>query len=122
MDTRSIILVLESDTATSEFIAEALSDEGFVVHSVKTALEGITTLSDSEPDLILVEYDLPAATGLTFARAVREIGVKTPIVLMTTNSRPPMHPDIECITNCLFKPFDLDLLLSCVQTYIRALP
>jgi two-component system, OmpR family, response regulator MprA len=111
------ILVIEDDGATRDFIAEVLSDEGYTVRAASNAVGGMAALADDEPDLILVDYHLPAANGLTLARSIRSFGITVPIVLMTADNHPPSN--LEDVAFCLLKPFELDDLLDCVMTQIR---
>jgi DNA-binding response OmpR family regulator len=113
------ILVIEDDGATRDFIAELLSDEGYTVRGAPDAVVGIAALADGQSDLILVDYHLSAANGLTVARSIRSIGINVPIVLMTADNDLPEHPDMANIAFCLLKPFQLAELLDCVAQHIR---
>lgn len=118
MSALGIVLVIEDDAATRDFLAEVLSDEGYTVHLAVDAVSGIMLLTDVQPDLILCDYRLPRASGLTFARAIRNIGIDVPIVLMTADSHIPEHPNMVQVAFCLLKPFDVDELLDCITQHM----
>ena len=113
------ILVIEDDAAIRDLIADFLSDEGYSVRGAADALGGIVALVDGQPDLILLDYDLPRTNPLAFARSIHSTGITTPIVLMIMDKQPPEHPDMVNIALCLPKPFELDELLDCVARYVR---
>ena len=64
------------------------------------------------PDLCLVDRNMPVMDGLSFVKAVRADGAKTPLIMVTTESEKARV--IEAIkagvNNYVVKPFTPDLL------------
>ena len=76
------ILFIEDDTDTCELMQLVLDNADVTcVFSYDHALLKI----ESEPafDLFLIDYYLPDATGLELCEAIRERGLKAPIVFLT---------------------------------------
>src|SRR5690349_25123903 len=91
MSSLGAVLVIDDDEPTCDLIREILTDEGYEVRTADSALGGMVALADSQPNLILCDYHLPASDGIGFARAVRSIGIDVPIVLMTVDLHAPSN-------------------------------
>jgi DNA-binding response OmpR family regulator len=118
MQQTPLILVIEDDVPTRQFIAEVCQEEGYQVLTAGDAIGAEPLLSHSSPDLMLCDYHLPGLCGLAFARMVRLAGSTTPIILMTADSNTVDKQDLGDVSQILYKPFTLDNLLACLATYL----
>lgn len=66
---RDVILLLVEDPATSAFLADNLSADGYAVHATDELAAAAVLAANHHPDVALV--DVNAGSGLRFARAVR---------------------------------------------------
>jgi CheY-like chemotaxis protein len=120
MNTAGTILVIDNDAPTADFIAEALTDEGYRVHTVSNAECALTLALSLRPNLILCDLHMPGLDGISLVEDLRTHGLtEVPIVLMTSDAAAAKRLAPESISFCLLKPFDLDDLLDCVATHIR---
>ncbi|MBI2381523.1 MAG: phosphate regulon transcriptional regulator PhoB [Gammaproteobacteria bacterium] len=79
------LLVVEDEFAIREMLSFALEDAGFRLKQAATAEQAQAMLGNELPDLILLDWMLPGASGVEFARRVKR-GEKTkdvPIILLT---------------------------------------
>lgn len=69
--------------------------------------DALSKLSAFNPELMLVDWNMPNMDGLTFVKNVRQQGIKTPIIMVTTESEKARV--IEAIkagvNNYVVKPF-----------------
>lgn len=69
--------------------------------------DALSKLSAFNPELMLVDWNMPTMDGLTFVKNVRQQGIKTPIIMVTTESEKARV--IEAIkagvNNYVVKPF-----------------
>ena len=69
--------------------------------------DALSKLSAFNPELMLVDWNMPNMDGLTFVKNIRQQGVKTPIIMVTTESEKARV--IEAIkagvNNYVVKPF-----------------
>jgi two-component system, OmpR family, response regulator len=80
------ILLIEDDIETSEYLARGLTEEGHVIDRAATGRDGLF-LAGSEPyDLLIVDRMLPGTDGLSIVKAVRQVGIETPVLFLTTRS------------------------------------
>ncbi len=74
--------------------------------------DALSKLGSFKPDLILLDWNMPAMDGLTFLKEYRSKGNKTPVIMVTTESEKPRV--IEAIkagvNNYLLKPFTPEIL------------
>jgi two-component system OmpR family response regulator len=80
------ILLIEDDVETAEYLARGLTEEGHVIDRAATGRDGLF-LAGSEPyDLLIVDRMLPGTDGLSIVKAVRQVGIETPVLFLTTRS------------------------------------
>jgi two-component system, OmpR family, response regulator ChvI len=78
------VLHVEDDPICRETIANQLSERGFVVHSFADAMSLADDIAiSSEADIILLDWDLPGASGIELLVELRQCGVTLPVVFLT---------------------------------------
>jgi diguanylate cyclase (GGDEF)-like protein len=83
------ILVVVANSRIAEEICDSLKDAGYKIHSVKSVEEGLVFLSETLPDLIISDVDMPRLNGLEFCIKVRQ-NIHTaaiPLVLLADNQQ-----------------------------------
>lgn len=79
------ILVLEDEAAIREMIAFGLRRAGYEVSEAGDVRAARTLIADDRPDLVLVDWMLPGASGLEFVRALKkhEDTSDLPVIMLT---------------------------------------
>ena len=115
------ILIVDDDVATTQFIIEALHDEGYAARGVHNGLDAIAALDSARPDLVLIDLRMPGMSGEQLLDYFRTHGWQdVPVIIMTADSRASRALSERGLDNCLLKPFTLDDLLDCVARHIGA--
>ena len=120
MQTIGDILVLDDDQPIVDFIAEALTDEGYIVRTSLTPDDARAAIAEQCPDLLLMDLYIRGDRGDSLLRDFKNDGLANmPVILMTADSRAAEELSMEGIVYYLIKPFDLDELVDCVEKHIR---
>lgn len=87
---------------------------------VEEACDGRDALSKVgafQPDLLLVDWNMPNMDGLSFVKAFRQSNRTTPIIMVTTESEKSRVIDAikAGVNNYVVKPFTPDLLSQRIQ-------
>jgi two-component system OmpR family response regulator len=117
------VLVAEDDLRLSALLEQSLAEAGWqveVVHDGRSAYG--RALPDGLPyDVLLLDWMLPGLDGVTVCRRLRDLGVTTPVLMLT--ARGAVADRIEGLDagadDYLPKPFDLDELLARLRALHR---
>ncbi len=79
------ILVLEDEAAIREMIAFGLRRAGYEVSEASDVQIARTQIADNRPDLVLIDWMLPGASGLEFVRALKKNDDTSdlPVIMLT---------------------------------------
>lgn len=114
------MLVVDDDEAISEVVTLALRDEGYRVVTARNGAEALTLTDRQAPAVVLLDMLMPVMDGWAFARAYRERGGKSPLVVMTAAADSAKRAEEVSADAVLSKPFGLDQLLDTVRRFATA--
>jgi two-component system alkaline phosphatase synthesis response regulator PhoP len=80
------ILIVDEDDLVHAQMHGALSRNGYKVISAKTGKEGLDTALKENPDLIVLEANLPELDGFSVCKSLRSEGFKNPIIFLTNRT------------------------------------
>ncbi|KQT85215.1 ATP-binding protein [Aurantimonas sp. Leaf443] len=112
---RRTILVADDDETHRELMMEILRPLGFIVLTAPDGPTALDLTADLQPDLFLLDVQMPGMDGWTLARTLREAGQPGAIVMLsaTLGEAPGQAGDDPARTQgALPKPFDLRQLLD----------
>jgi DNA-binding response OmpR family regulator len=76
------ILIVEDDTDLQQWIADYLTGKGFTCVCTENGKEAVTLISDLQPDVVLLDGELPGLDGFEVCKAVRSF-YKGAIIMIT---------------------------------------
>jgi len=87
---KSSVLLVEPDSTTADFIRHMLTRSGYPVQVVKTGKDGLIAAWRDQPDIIIIELELPDLEGLQFVSRLRKDNrtQRTKIICLTSRSAP----------------------------------
>ncbi|MBK8576217.1 MAG: response regulator transcription factor [Elusimicrobia bacterium] len=87
--TTSRVLIIDDETDFRRLIEQILEKEGFLVLNAGDAQSGIKTATQSHPDLILLDWNLPDKDGVQVCRALKSDAATKdiPILMLTVRGR-----------------------------------
>lgn len=113
-------LVVDDDRVFADIVAFALRREGFQVIEAHDGLVALQRWIEDQPDLIVLDVNLPKMDGFTVCQRIRK-QADTPIILLTVRSS---DEDIICGLESgadvyMTKPFSPRQLVARAQSLLR---
>jgi DNA-binding NarL/FixJ family response regulator len=90
------VLVVAGDPARRATVQAALHEDGRfrVLGEAVTAVEAIELAADFEPDIVLMEFDLPGTTGLDALPLLRVAAPQAAVVMWSPTPTPDLSEEI----------------------------
>ena len=80
------LLLIEDDSETAGHIVHALTGHGHAVESVDNGADGFARARAGDHAALIVDRMLPGLDGLSLVRNLRDEGLQTPVLMLTTMS------------------------------------
>ncbi|MEI7791279.1 MAG: winged helix-turn-helix domain-containing protein [Alphaproteobacteria bacterium] len=115
------LLLIEDDSETAGHIVHALAGHGHAVESVDNGADGLARARAGDHAALIVDRMLPGLDGLSLVRNLRDEGLQTPVLMLTTMSG--LDDRVEGLEggadDYLVKPFAYSELLARVHAITR---
>ncbi len=84
MDNNSkTVLVVEDDNNQRELYVDELESEGYKVVTASNGRDALTVARDNEPDIIVLDINMPGMDGLDTLSHLLEVNRRTPVIINT---------------------------------------
>ena len=118
---KTSILAVDNAVMFLNSLERYLEDAPYDLHCVTSGREALQFLDDNQPNLILLDIEMPEMDGYELARRIKQSGQKAPIVFITANSE---QEDVDKAIKAgaagvLIKPFRTNQLLDKIKECIR---
>lgn len=121
MDSKPRILLVEDEPGLVMTIRDRLEEERYEVDSASDGNEGYEKASTGTFDAIILDLMLPKKGGLDICRDLRQVGIQTPIIMLTAKGQV-----IDKVLGLklgaddyMQKPFEMMELLARVEVQLR---
>ena len=115
------ILIVEDEPAMRMGLKDNFEFEGYEVEMAMDGQEGLDKVNSGSFDLIVLDVMMPKMSGFDVCKALRKMGVMTPVIFLTAKSE-----EIDKVLGLelgaddyLTKPFSLRELLARVKAILR---
>ena len=119
--TAPMVMVVDDSLTVRKITSRMLTREGFEVATAKDGVDALQQLQDIEPDLILLDIEMPRMDGFEFARQVRtDAKAKGIPIIMITSRTADKHRNraIELgVNEYMGKPYQEEQLLALIRNY-----
>jgi CheY-like chemotaxis protein len=109
------ILVVEDDLTIAEIMRILLEDDGCHTITAATGSEALQQFAAEQPDLIILDLNLPDVDGLELLSQLGDV----PVIVVSARARVPRAEGN--VVAVLDKPFDATLLGETVQGVVATL-
>ena len=120
---RPLILVVDDQRANRELLEAQLDELGYEVRQAVDGIAALEAVAEREPDLVLLDIDMPRLDGISVCRRLKAHPVRRliPVVLLTASSdREVRLRGLEAgADDFLNKPFDARELLIRTKVLLK---
>ena len=113
----SNIFIIDDDAHISDMISEVLQDEGYTVSKAYSGTEAMMILSQSKPDLILLDLMLPGLSGEELLAKIKDI----PVIVVSAKA--DVSDKVSLLlggaADYITKPFSMQELLARITVQLR---
>ena len=114
------IMIVEDDPVIRDELALLLSNEGYQTIAIAEFTNVAAQVSEHDPNLILLNLNLPGRDGLSLCADIRKAG-STPIIFVT--SRDSTADELHALSlggdDYITKPYNIPVLLARIKAVLR---
>ncbi len=118
------IIMVEDDEILAEIMSDGLAAAGHMVSAVHHGDDAMRAIGEGDPDLLVLDYDLPGRSGLDILRDIRAAphGDELPVVMMSAKAGRliPARAHHDGVDDYLIKPVTPDMLLGRVEALLKS--
>lgn len=117
----SNILIVEDDKPLQKYLKELLLDNGYSVTLASDGVEAISILERVEPDLVVLDLNLPKMSGESVCREIRERFPHIRVIILTAkDSVSDIVQGLQLgADDYMTKPFVADVFLARIEARLR---
>jgi diguanylate cyclase (GGDEF)-like protein len=119
------VLVVEDDPMQALLVERILSAAGYTVRTQGDALQVLAVIEDFQPELILMDLNMPGANGAELTAIIREheVFASVPILFLSSERDPVRQSDALSMGGDAFiaKPIRPDLLIKAVTQRLETM-
>lgn len=117
MTGQSAVLAVDDDPSILDLMTDILTGEGYRVLPAQNGAEALQVLEGDHPCVILLDMRMPTLDGWGFAKAMRQRGLRYPVVVVTAAENARAWAQEIGADAYLPKPFQLQELLRIVRRF-----
>ena len=118
------ILTVDDSRAVRTIVGKQVKELGFDVLEAEDGVQGLEVLAQSSVDLVLLDVTMPNMDGPTMLQKMRELGNKTPVIMLTSESKRTIVAGAmkQGISDYILKPFKPEELRAKVLSVLQGEP
>ena len=118
----STILIIDDDDQLRISFERLLKEEGYTVRTAASGEAGLHMVSETIPDLVLLDVRLPGMNGLEAFQQIHRIESKLPVIVMTAfgTTETAIEATKMGAFDYVVKPFDIPQMLSTIRQALEA--
>ena len=121
--TRPTVLVVEDEAALLTMLRYNLEKQGFRVEEAVDGQEALVRLQESPPDIVLLDWMLPAMSGIEVCRQIRRRPATRDLPVIMVTARAEDGDAVRGLNtgadDYITKPFSMDALLARMRALLR---
>lgn len=120
MSEQTNLLLVEDDDPLAELLIEYLTPHGFAISRVASGDDGVRSILEEQPDIVILDLMLPGINGLDVCKQVRDTYAGVIIMLTASQSDTDHVVGLELgADDFVTKPIEPRVLLARIRTQLR---
>ena len=117
---QNTVLIIDDDEDIRFVAGATMEDAGYAVLEAENGEEGLISIQENKPDLVLLDNNMPGMSGITMLRELRKTEKRIPVIMLTADSSQNVSVQAfrDGADDFLPKPFDNDFLVMVVRRAI----
>ena len=120
---KPVILVVEDEAPLLTLLRYNLEKQGFRVEEATDGQEALLRVSESKPDLVLLDWMLPSLSGIEVCRQIRRRPATRDLPVIMVTARTEDQDAVRALDigadDYITKPFAVDALLARIRALLR---
>jgi len=112
------ILLVDDEESIHLLYREELEEDGYEVHSALSGEEALEKLHIIEPDLVILDINMPGMNGIDVLRRMKEINQAMPVILSSAYQEFKQDLASWASDDYIVKSSNLDELKNAVRKYL----
>jgi two-component system, OmpR family, phosphate regulon response regulator PhoB len=117
------VFILDRDIAATEGLRQTLTNEGFSVSTMSDSTGALSAVYERTPDLVLIDWNMPGATGVELLQAVRRARAVKPVRLIILSALAAEQDVVRGLSlgadDYIVKPFSMREVLARIHAVMR---
>lgn len=117
MSEQKTVLLIDDEIDLQQLVKVVLTSKGYKVETADNGLEGLRQLEKAQPDLIILDMNMPVMGGVEFYQKICDAWSqpKYPVLILTARANMEEFFKAMDVDGFMAKPFEIDDLLAEVQ-------
>jgi two-component system response regulator FixJ len=90
MPSEHVVHIVDDDGAARDALAFLLTTDGFSVRAFESAQVFLDVILSAKPDCVITDVRMPEITGLELLRRLKNLGVTSPVIVITGQADVPV--------------------------------
>src|SRR6202046_1512346 len=120
---KPLVLVGEHEAALATMLRYNLEKQGFRVEEAADGQEALTRISETQPDLVLLDWMLPVMSGVEVCRQIRRKASTRDLPVIMVTARTEDQDAVRGLNtgadDYITKPFNIEALLARMRALLR---
>src|SRR6201995_5622667 len=120
---KPLVLVVEDEAALATMLRYNLEKQGYRVEEAADGQEALLRIAETQPDLVLLDWMLPAMSGLEVCRQIRRRSATRDLPVIMVTARTEDQDAVRGLNtgadDYIAKPFSMEALLARMRALLR---
>jgi DNA-binding response OmpR family regulator len=117
--TNARVFIIDDDRSLLSLLRVIFQDAQFDVRTYLDAQQALEEVKREQPDVIILDLEMPIMNGRAFYRAMRAEGIETPVLILSAYGARAARAELGADAY-VDKPFEPDQLISATRELLQS--